>query len=188
VATGSYGKELRAIRYTVCYEPIEDWTALLTLMYADPSRWRFLFQMRVLHHYTSVFKKYKDSEEIIFIERSLASALVFVTMAIERGHLTDEETDTYMLFHTENHWEPDETMYLNTHHEVCYARMKSRGREAEKKVSEEYLKELDALYKQSPIANSNVIITAKKTEFMIAMDILKQLDLKTASRTRSRSL
>nr|ACO11637.1 Deoxynucleoside kinase [Caligus rogercresseyi] len=138
-------------------EPVLEWKTykgkydLLDMMYEDPKKWSFLFQVQVQ---LSMMKKYKAPVEapIRLMERSLAR-FCFVENLHNNGLLNDVElhmlNDLYnfTIEHECFVCSTDLIVYLRTSPEVAYERMLSRSRsEAEKSLSLEHFRNIHDLH------------------------------------------
>lgn len=172
-------------RHTVWTEPVSSWASLLAKMYQDPKRWTLTFQMRVLADYLAFYARHRNTPDVVFVERSLVSSMVFVAAAVDAGHLDNDELAVYMRHHTAAAWEPDCIVYIDAPPSECYARMNSRGRSAEKNVSLSHITKLDMLYRQSP-AMADIVIDPCDTPTM-ATRVLAALGLETPGIARRHS-
>nr|ACO12399.1 Deoxynucleoside kinase [Lepeophtheirus salmonis] len=130
----------------VIEEPVDEWQAykdkfnLMDMMYQDPKKWSFLFQVQVQ---LSMMKKYKTpySRPIRIMERSLLSArFCFVENLYNNGFLEDAElhmlNDLYnfVIEHDCFICQTDLIVYLRTSPETAYQRMLQRSRSKAEKA------------------------------------------------------
>lgn len=132
-------------------EPVDMWRNckghnLLNLMYKDPKKWCFPFQvyaaLTMLQRHTTSLDK-----PITFIERSIYSArYIFVEKLTKDGIILPEHhaiLDEQFKWMEENvDFSVDLIVYLRSSPEVAYNRMKSRGRNEEISVPLSYVKDL----------------------------------------------
>ena len=153
-------------------EPLEKWkdvqgTNLLRLMYQEPSKYTFQFQIYVM--LTNVKRQFpvQHPPRIRMIERLMGSEC-FIRHAREKGMLSKTEVDILSkysdFFKKEFHFDeyqigsdpdisvplvinkPDVVIYLDTKPEICLERIKSRNREEEFQVKLPYLKEIHEIH------------------------------------------
>lgn len=131
--------ERRGIR--VHFEAVDHWT-LLEPFYRDPARFGFGFQLQVMASYAAT------PAQTQIVERSCDAALdVFVPLARQNGHLTDEE---------ENELRRVSQMlplprirrfvFLVAPAEMCLRRIAWRNRDGEERITLQYLQQLEASY------------------------------------------
>jgi deoxyadenosine/deoxycytidine kinase len=126
--------------FKVQREPIDQWP--LEEFYKDPSRWSFLFHMVVLK------TQQKPHGDVIY-ERSLySSRYVFWKVLLKNKLVNKIENDTYEFLWDRLAWAPDVFIYLDKDPEVAYQHIRSRHQSGDDGVTLEYLKELDAEYKE----------------------------------------
>lgn len=126
-------------------EPVEEWKPLLSLFYKNPKRWSLTFNISVL----TTFAKWKNNKFPAIYERTPVSCKhVFTELQRTNGHITPEEADVFNQVYTNIGWLPDIVFYVKTSPEVCFERMKQRGRECENGVSLDYLKKVDENYEK----------------------------------------
>ena len=119
------------------------WDTYLNLLYANPKRWTFLFQIEVLNWFHSinqeqlVIANQQKKQKFIIIERSSSTSIeIFTQRAVENGNLTDLEFNTLkQLFHRDVKWQAKHVLYLQTPPEVCKQRHKERNRQCETQMS-----------------------------------------------------
>ena len=166
-------------------EPVSSWTSLLSKMYENPVRWTMTFQMRVLSDYMAFYSRYKTTSDVVFVERSLVSSMVFVATAIDGGTMDSDELAVYMRHHTANAWEPDRIVFIDASVDECFNRMQTRARPSERHVQREYIEKLDMLYRQSQAAADIKIAPGPATD--MARAVVHALQLSPAQPTRRHS-
>lgn len=88
---------------------------------------------------------------------------VFVEKAREDKSISEEEYRNILTLHktTDKLWEPCGYVYLRSDPEICFNRIKKRGREAEKNIKLEYIKRIHELheknYEEAVGNNKNII-------------------------------
>ncbi|RDD45293.1 Thymidine kinase 2, mitochondrial [Trichoplax sp. H2] len=139
----------------VLAEPLEKWQDLggdnlIHKMYEDPARWGYLFQNYVLLTMMDVHNA-KQQVPFCVLERSAYSArYCFVENLYKSGLLNNMEYKCYVEwfdFLMQN-CKPklDLIVYLRATPEVCYSRLKARGRKEEETVSLDYLNDIHECY------------------------------------------
>jgi deoxyadenosine/deoxycytidine kinase len=129
-------------RLPVFLEPVSDWIPYLDEFYKDPMKWGFAFNVNVILSY----QKWKNNSFTAVYERSpLSCKHVFTNQQIKDGFIHPLELNIFNKIYDQLAWEPDYIIYIKTNPSKCSERMKSRGRECENSVSDEYLY---ALHKQ----------------------------------------
>jgi deoxyadenosine/deoxycytidine kinase len=131
---------LEAKGWKVSREPIDKWP--LEEFYSDPSRWAFLFHMRILQTRAS-----RETKTAVIYERSLQSSYyVFWEILRGKGQVTAMEHDTYTYFYEKLGWHPDLYIFLSKKPELAYEHIQSRQQAGDTKVTLEYMHELDQAY------------------------------------------
>lgn len=141
-------------------EPVENWSEYLKNMY-DTENSTYNFQIKVWLDRCWIQEK---SNTIILMERSpYFIKNVFVEKAYEDKSISEEEYRNILTLHktTDKLWEPCGYVYLRSNPEICFNRIKKRGREAEKNIKLEYIKRIHELheksYEEAVINNKNII-------------------------------
>ena len=131
---------LEAKGWKVRREPIDKWP--LEEFYSDPSRWAFLFHMRILQTRAA-----RDTKTAVIYERSLQSSYyVFWEILRSKGQVTAMEHDTYTYFYDKLGWNPDVYIFLTKTPELAYEHIQTRHQAGDVGVTLEYMKELDKAY------------------------------------------
>jgi deoxyadenosine/deoxycytidine kinase len=128
---------LEKLGVKVFKEPIEEWP--LDEFYANPKKGIFPLQMAVL-------RTLQPSGPGVYERSLLSSRWVFWEWA-KRKKLVEHEK-TYEYFYDKHSWFPDLYIYLAKSPDECYLHMSSRKQTGDSKVSLNYLRELDGLYKE----------------------------------------
>jgi len=141
-------------------EPVENWSEYLKNMY-DTENSTYNFQIKVWLDRCWIQEK---SNTIILMERSpYFIKNVFVEKAYEDKGINEEEYRNILTLHktTDKLWEPHGYVYLRSNPEICFNRIKKRGRESEKNIKLEYVKRIHELheknYEEAVINNKNII-------------------------------
>lgn len=183
--------ELKLKGFCVFEEDLSQWGELLRRFYLEPKRWMCTLQTAILHsmnqQYTKLIdietsieksfeiEKNRAAEAIVFIERSPQSSMIFVKNGVKQGFLDNEEANVIKNIYDVLHWTPDKVFYLNTDLDVCFERMKKRGRECEKNVTKEYLQFIQIEY--SNLYNKHNAIILENNDIQILIDqILKEIE------------
>jgi deoxyadenosine/deoxycytidine kinase len=141
-------------------EPVENWSEYLKNMYNTENS-TYNFQIKVWLDRCWIQEK---SNTIILMERSpYFIKNVFVEKAYEDKSICEEEYRNILTLHktTDKLWEPYGYVYLRSNPEICFNRIKKRGREAEKNIKLEYVKRIHELheknYEEAVRNNKNII-------------------------------
>lgn len=139
-------------------EPLPLWregfTAnLLQRMYADMARWAFTFQIMAFVTRVKTWQEIlsRTDHPRVVLERSVfTDRHVFAANLHRLGAISDVEWELYCGlwdFLVSNYCvQPDHILYLRTPVEVCLERIRARGREEEKSITLEYLRQLEELH------------------------------------------
>jgi len=128
---------LKRLGARVFKEPIEEWP--LKEFYDDPKTGIFALQMAVL-------RTVCDQGPGIYERSLLSSRWVFWEWAKARGLV--EHVKTYEYFYDKHAWSPDLYIYLDKSPEECYLHISGRHQTGDSKITIDYLRELDSLYKE----------------------------------------
>jgi thymidine kinase len=141
-------------------EPVDNWSEYLKNMYNTENS-TYNFQIRVWLDRCWIQEK---SNTIILMERSpYFIKNVFVEKAYEDESISEEEYKNILTLHktTDKLWEATGYVYLRSNPEICFNRIKKRGREAEKNIKIEYIKRIHELheknYEEALKNNKNII-------------------------------
>lgn len=125
-------------------ENLTDWKDILMLFYGESTRWTFTFHTTVLFSFAD---KNKDNDKIVLYERSPMCCMdVFVNLHRRLGNLNDVEYRLIERIYKKVGWNPDVFIYIKTDPEICFERMKKRGRKCEENITIEYLVDINDLY------------------------------------------
>ena len=136
--------------FEVLTEPVDEWSPWLHLAYAEPERWSFALNLKVLLTLKRWFaggrSSSSSSSKVTVCERSsLAGLLVFGPTQVQMGLLDEAEMALFREAHAcLDMWLPDAIVYLRTDPGVCYDRIQRRSRDSEKTVSLEYIQSIHA--------------------------------------------
>ena len=128
----------------VIQEDVDSWKkeGWLELFYSDLKRYSGTFQLRTQLSHIENKSKFK-TDAINVIERSpLSNKYIFGKMLKEDGFLHEKEYDIIGRVNDLAGWTPDVVVVLLCDPDVCYERIKKRGREGENIPSLDYLKTL----------------------------------------------
>jgi len=135
--------------YAVFQEDLSDWIWCLERYYSDQDRWAFTLQMAILKSMSSQYKKINTMpNDVVFIERSPISSMIFTKTIFKAGNLTEQELALVQEFNELVGWKPDLTFKLDTCAEKCLERIKSRNRPCEQNITLDYLNLLEQEYNQ----------------------------------------
>ncbi len=146
--------ELCSIGYRTYPEPIADWKRYLELFYADPKRWSFTVQIAILMslekqklQIDADNRNTNNTNNLVFVERSPESSMIFAAVQKELGYLTDVEFDIVADLYARIKYTAAYTFLINVSSQTCLTRIRSRDRSYEKKIDLEYLTKLNEKYR-----------------------------------------
>jgi deoxyadenosine/deoxycytidine kinase len=176
----NYCDQYDSVKFKLFEEPVSEWksfgqqqTNLLKLLYENPTKYSFDFQVSVLltkceqlHNYT------KSTKTNILVERTIESqTMVFVPHLKLNNYLTDCQYEILirlMNFQIKmNNLKPDLYIYLRTTPSIAKKRIQERGRIEEKDINIEYLQQLHDKYEEwfkNPSENIMIIDGDKPIE------------------------
>ena len=164
--------------FNIIDEPVDVWTSmkdeegrsLLELFYTDKQRWSYTFQNAAfITRYLSAYEALKKpiTRDTIYIsERGvLTDRYVFATMLKDDGLLTKIEWDLYTQWfdHFSGLVKVDGIVYIKTASDVCSSRIKTRGRQGEDGIPQDYLDALDK-YHADWLVNTSVPVLTVTSE------------------------
>lgn len=162
-------------------EPVDRWqniggNNLLAMMYEDPTRYSFVFQMyaqlTMLERHTEPCDKLAK-----IMERSLAR-YCFIENLYTTGKISNVEHTVlsewfdYLTSNPKFDTQVDVVVYLRTSPEVAYKRILARGRKEEANIPYDYIKHLHELYEQWLFTKTKFQTPSK----IIVIDADKNLD------------
>jgi deoxyadenosine/deoxycytidine kinase len=133
-------------------EPVEVWRSFgsknfnyLGNMYNDPSKFAFEFQAMAA---ISKAKQLGELQGVCLVERTFdCQRNVFIPILRANGHLTDTQTELLNdLLDVCDRKEPDLIIWITCDEETIEDRIGERGREEERGVSREYIREIEKRY------------------------------------------
>jgi deoxyadenosine/deoxycytidine kinase len=128
----------------VIQEDVETWKkeGWLELFYSNLNRFSGTFQLRTQLSHIENKKKFRD-DLLNVIERSpISNKYIFGKMLMDDGFLHPKEYDIIDKVNELAGWYPEVVVVLICEPEVCFERIKKRGREGENIPSLDYLKAL----------------------------------------------
>ena len=139
---------------------IKSWN-LLELMYQDPEKYAFRFQMAAaVSKIQSLSNSPKPAK---LVERTLrCQETVFIPLLVRNGFL--QELDQSLLHHffdmvrNNEGLKADVIIYLRTSPEIALTRVRSRNRQGEESVSLDYLTDLHRYYDNWLLHEDNVVV------------------------------
>ena len=139
--------ELERRGYDVFREDMSKWGWCLENYYANPERWSFTLQISILNSMVEQRRLMNASKgSLVFIERSPLSGLVFARVAYNRGYMSLDELTLFAEMYEKVGWAPDTVLMLDTPLDACYERMCKRGRDCEKDLDYDYLRDVAVEY------------------------------------------
>lgn len=165
------GERLRASGlFDFLEEPLPLWregftTNLLQKMYADMGRWAFTFQIMAFVTRVKTWQEIlsRTDHPRVVLERSVfTDRHVFAANLHRLGAISEVEWELYCGlwdFLVSNYCvQPDHIIYLRTPTEVCLERIRARGREEERGITLEYLRQLEELHDRWLLHDPRVIV------------------------------
>ncbi len=141
----------RELGYIPVYETVEE-NPYLSEFYQDMKRWAFHSQIFFLIKRFDFLKRVDPSKGIILEDRTIEEDVnIFARNLYELGYISERDWKTYLeLFKTFSDHIPNPSglIYLEGSVETLKEHVKRRGRNFESKISDEYLKRLNYLYKR----------------------------------------
>lgn len=128
--------ELEQRGYKVLREPIDHWS-FLKQRYENPKRWTFTLQIEILASMAA--QRNQHPSELVFLERSFESWIIFNEVALEAGDLSYEEFAIISRLASVMPTTPSRTICINTPPEECYTRLMLRNRAGESQITLDYL-------------------------------------------------
>ena len=175
-------------QFNVVPEPLHEWqnvTApncgsynLFNLMSMDLQKYSFPFQMITLNSHIKMLSNAKRFEGVSILERSYHTNLnVFTKIARDKGYINDPEWTVYNVYMNDYIIKPfgkkaiSGIVYVDTKPEVCYERLKPRGRIEEKGVDLDYLKLIDEYHKKWILSERpNILIIDNNLDKLSSQD------------------
>ena len=170
------------ILFHIFLEPVDKWRDLLDKFSRNPKQYHFPLQQKILNHFEHVMLEISKLKnvQIIIIERSVFSAKhVFIKHAIDNNfinkqqfHLLDRKIEKIIKH-------PNLHIFLDVSYQICYERIKKRGRECELNLSINYIKDLQCYHKEMFNYIKMVVINGEHTPAEICANFMKLLYLKS---------
>lgn len=168
------------------FEP-NDVNPYLELFYGDMKRWAFHSQMHFLTHKFRIHQELDRHPGTVVQDRSIyEDAEIFATNLFRIGHMSKAEFGTYRdLYETMlcAIKPPDIMIYLECPLRTLKKRIAKRGRTMEKAVPDEYLVQLEKLYKKwiskydkSPMLNFSTEKADYLSDFICRNDFLSTIE------------
>ncbi len=141
----------KALGYIPVYETVEE-NPYLSEFYQDMKKWAFHSQIFFLIKRFDFLKRVDSSKGVILEDRTIEEDVnIFARNLYELGYISERDWKTYLeLFKTfsDHIPTPSGLIYLEASVETLKEHVKRRGRNFESKISDEYLKRLNCLYKR----------------------------------------
>ncbi|ESP01465.1 hypothetical protein LOTGIDRAFT_111778 [Lottia gigantea] len=170
-------------------EPVEQWTNVkgqnaLGLLYKDPKRWSFSFNMYAQLTRIQMHKK-QQKKPIKMLERSLYSTqYCFVENDFRKGTLNGLEhaiiSEWFEWLLKSQQVQLDLIVYLRADPEVCYDRIRQRSRQEESCVPFELIEELHNLHEDWLVHESSfkspapVLVMDANNDYNVMKDIYEE--------------
>lgn len=154
---------------------------MLELFYSDAKRWGLTFQMCALLTRAKTWREMSQHNDhtSIILERSVfCDRYVFAENGYRTGLFSLAEYQLYCEmwdFMVSNGCaEPDLVLYLRTPAEVCLQRIQARGREEERSISLEYLRQLENLHDEWLLDQPQTVVLDGERRWS-AQDVLAEI-------------
>lgn len=171
--------ELKSRGYCVFEEDLSQWGELLNRFYSNQKRWMCTLQIAILHsmnqQYLKLINDKNNDKNVVFIERSPQSSMIFAKNGVKHGFIDNEEYNVIKNIYDILHWKPDKVFFLNTDIDICFERMQKRGRDCEKNVTKDYLKFIQLEYFHLYNKHNSVIVQNDNIK-NLTDQILKEID------------
>lgn len=136
--------------YLFVFEPVANWEKTLSLVSSCPKQgYEFLLQLLVADDLIKINKQIKISTKNVIVERSTLSSIhVFAQDYLNKKRIQKEHY--YYLEHKldKAHIHFDLCIFIDTSIHLCLDRITRRGRKCEYGINEEYLMDINKLYKK----------------------------------------
>ena len=155
-------RELRARGFTVFFEPIEDWKFIFPQFCEQPQKHCFTFQVQVVASFadqmwqTMEQARVANKSNLIFFERSIASAETFVRSAVSNGWISDCEHKAYQNLVNSVRWDPDMHIYIDVGDGISFERISRRARPGEGSISMARLKQIREAHESTTLCTHSV--------------------------------
>uniref|UniRef100_UPI00398E526F deoxycytidine kinase 2-like n=1 Tax=Pristiophorus japonicus TaxID=55135 RepID=UPI00398E526F len=163
---------------------------LLQMLYQDPHRWSYTFQSyscmsRIKAHLAPMSPRLlKATEPVQIFERSVYSdRYIFASNLYELGCLNETEWTIYQDWHTYllnqfgNRIALEGIIYLQASPEKCLERLQRRGRDEEKEVQLDYLKQLHSRHENWLVKHSTELhFEHLKTIPVLVLDVNEEFE------------
>ena len=163
----------------VVQEPLEGWTdvregqSLLDSFYKDPHRWSYTIEtLTMMSRSKEHIKEQQLSNPNRIMERSIYSGhYCFSLCGKEEGYFTDIEWTIYLkwikFFFQKECAIPDGFIYLQAHPDICFERIKKRGRICEAKLAFDYVNKIHIQHEKFLVKKEGIFIELKKVPVLI---------------------
>ena len=136
----------------VYYEPVVD-NKLLKLFYDDMKKYGFVLQVSLLNQRFALQQKiiWGDNKDVAIQDRTIYEDKIFAKTLLEMGNMSQIEYDTYIkTFDNMTNFMKNNTIlvYLDISPKKSLERIKLRGRECERSITLQYLKNLEKNYRE----------------------------------------
>jgi deoxyadenosine/deoxycytidine kinase len=147
-------------------EPVEKWKVFLKNMYENKKN-IFDFQLRVWLDRSWIQEK--EEKILILMERSpFFVKNTFILSAYQNNYINKNEYDILIELYnkTDNIWNSNKYIYLQSDPEKCLERIKQRGRECEATITTEFVNNIHKLHED----NYNLAIKENKDIIVINIE------------------
>lgn len=123
----------------------------LEMVIKDSKKYAFAFQLQMLSERTKIYTRAEEKKKkgyFTAIDRSLQGDQTFEALHHHNGTIDDREDKIYNIIIDKNKYpKPDITVFLDVPPSECMPRIDSRGTEAEKSYTLEFLEKLEDMYR-----------------------------------------
>lgn len=168
------------------FEP-NDINPYLGDFYQDMKKWAYHSQLHFLTHKFRIHQELDRSNGVVVQDRTIfEDAEIFCTNLFKGGHIIKRDYNTYMdLYRTicKSIQHPSVMIYLDCSLRTLKKRITKRGRQMEKSVPDEYLRNLEKLYRRwiskydlSPIIRVSTEKYDYMDDFITRQNIIKEIE------------
>lgn len=162
--------------YKVFKEDVESWEWCLSKYYKDPVRWSFTLQTLILNSMAKIHDDImKESCDVVFVERSSLSTIVFAKTSLSNGMMTQDEYNLFESMVDKIGWHTDLTLLLNVSPQKCLERIKLRNRVYEQDIDMSYLVKLHDEYSLMASKHDFIVINDEDDSDELVTTIIKRI-------------
>ena len=144
-------KNMHSHLYNVYEAEVHKWEPFLSLFYADPKRWAFTLQMKIMRYCLDLNEKIVNSRKhLVFTDLNPRTCHCFATANYILGNFSESEYKIFeyvYAFLVNPLFGPHAEILVDVPAEMCLARIERRGRPFERNIPLVYLKTLQLVFK-----------------------------------------